>query len=509
KVLHVASPGVAERMLQEGRVQATIDHPNVVGVRDLIRVHGMPCLVMEYVDGPSLYGVLYSFSLNYDQLDAIAYDLMEGLAAAHARNLVHRDLKPQNVLLQIGADRMVSKIADFGLAKVRDGDGVGLGDFRTRSGQMMGTPSYMAPEQFNDAKTVDHRADIFALAAVLYEALTGEPPFGTDALVEIYGRSASGQFTPIEKCRPDVPPRIRDAIEGALRPKPKDRPQSVAEFRAIWQASTPVPANPWTAQNLVDMAAIRDAEHALSAEDDGSIPAPAANNPPGDGHTIGISETREIHSRKWPIMLLLGAITTVTAVLAGGLLSASLWWMYAPQRPAAVTQPTVDATREPLPPTAPIIATDRNPNPISEPTADEPTIVTPTALPAQTTTASPRPQRTRPPRVQPEPIVPIVTPTVIPDPVPQPAPTPVVIVPAPEPAVQDTNTATLVINGGVRTHLLDTAGATHSVESSLEPGDYTLWAFFDANEPTRVLRLSLTPGERRAITCSGAQRICR
>ncbi len=326
KIVHIGTPGIVERMLQEGRVQANIDHPNVVGVRDIIRVHGMPCLVMEYVDGPSLHGVLYTFRLNYDQLDVIAYDLMSGLAAAHARNLVHRDLKPQNVLLQINADRVVAKIVDFGLAKVRDGDGEGLGHFRTQSGQMMGTPSYMAPEQFNDAKTVDHRADIFALAAVLFEALTGEPPFGTDALTEIYGRAATGKFTPIEHTRPDLPPRIRQALEAGLRPKPEDRPQSVAEFRALWQGTAPVPTNPWTARDLAEMAAIRDAEHALSAEDDGTILPPDSSLPERpDPSAKPLS-----NSTNWTLFLGLVAITALVAILAGSGVGAAMWWLNTP-----------------------------------------------------------------------------------------------------------------------------------------------------------------------------------
>lgn len=494
KVLHVASPGVAERMLQEGRVQATIDHPNVVGVRDVIRVHGMPCLVMEYVDGPSLNGVLYTFSLSYAQLDAIAYDLMEGLAAAHAHNLVHRDLKPHNVLLQVTSDRIVTKIADFGLAKVRDGEASGLGHFRTRSGQMMGTPSYMAPEQFNDAKTVDHRADIFALSAVLYEALTGEPPFGTDALVDIYARSAAGKFTPIEKSRPDVPKRIQRAIEAGLQPKAEDRPQTVGELRSLWQGNEPAPTNPWSARDIAEMAAIRDAEHALSSEDDGSIHPPQTTQaPPSAGLTTDVSQVTPVPADNHRMILTFAVITALAAILAGTGLGASIWWLYSPQPDAPAVADVGDSD--------PVVLAAPAPQEEPEPAQPEPAAV---SAPVPT---GPSPSPSPAPAPQPEPVAPVVT--AVPVPVAAPRPEPVVTAPSPQPAVTDANSATVVVNGGVRTHLLDSSGTTYAVGSGVQPGDYTLWAFFDAVEPTRVLRLSLTPGERRTITCSGAQKICR
>src|SRR6185503_1162153 len=155
KVLRVVFDSLRQRTEREGRIQARVRHPNVVPVTDIISIHDVPALVMDFVDGPTLEDWLTSGERPLDQLDAIARGILEGVAFAHEAGLVHRDLKPSNVILARDGIRLVPRIVDFGLAKAID---IEL-DNATRSGAMMGTLEYMAPEQIVDSKNVDGRAD--------------------------------------------------------------------------------------------------------------------------------------------------------------------------------------------------------------------------------------------------------------------------------------------------------------------------------------------------------------
>lgn len=215
KVLTIASAGIKDRLLQEGRVQASLRHPNVVAVTDVLDVGGSPGLVMEYIEGPSLDRWLESNRPGLEQAEAIFRAIVSGVDAAHRQGLVHRDLKPANVLLApTGQGHFVPKVADFGLAKALvDEDG---GMKRTRSGVTMGTPQYMAPEQIRDAKNVDARADIFSLGCILYELVSGRPPFDGPDILSIFNAVASGTYTPPSIAVADLPKRFNDAIVGCL-----------------------------------------------------------------------------------------------------------------------------------------------------------------------------------------------------------------------------------------------------------------------------------------------------
>ncbi|MCA9492628.1 MAG: serine/threonine protein kinase, partial [Myxococcales bacterium] len=146
KVLTVGGPSLARRLQQEGRVQATLQHPNIVAVTDMVSVDGQPGLVMEFVRGPSLEALLGKRRPTLEQIDVLAVGVMDGVAAAHALGLIHRDLKPANVMVAVTSMTLVPKVADFGLVKLVAGDDAGVLS-KTRSGMAMGTPAYMAPEQ--------------------------------------------------------------------------------------------------------------------------------------------------------------------------------------------------------------------------------------------------------------------------------------------------------------------------------------------------------------------------
>jgi len=232
KVLKLPTAAIQDRLLQEGRVQAQLRHPNIVSVTDVVDVQGSPGLVMEFVPGSPLDHFLKGRELNIEQADDLARGIIEGVAVAHQMGLIHRDLKPGNIMLDAGPGGLVPKITDFGLAKLLDSGGGG--HLETRSGMSMGTPAYMAPEQIESAKDVDARADVFSLGAILYELVTGERPFRGSSTLEVLNAVAAGKRTPVEELVPDLPDRMRIAIDGALEVDPKERIADCDSLLNVW-----------------------------------------------------------------------------------------------------------------------------------------------------------------------------------------------------------------------------------------------------------------------------------
>ncbi|MBT3219101.1 MAG: serine/threonine protein kinase [Proteobacteria bacterium] len=242
KVLAVPSTRVRGRLLREGRVQAQLRHPNVASVIDVLEVDGNPSLLMEYVNGPSLKLLLAKAELNIDQIDDLARGILTGVAAAHSRGLVHRDIKPGNVLLSIEPQRLVAKITDFGLAKVLNEKQSGM---QTRTGIAMGTPAYMAPEQIRDSSRINACADVFSLGALLFRLATGETAFVGKDTFEVFVAIAEGRYEDPAKLKPELPHRMVDCIKMALQLEPAARPQTAGELLTLWEDSTPAPTEPW------------------------------------------------------------------------------------------------------------------------------------------------------------------------------------------------------------------------------------------------------------------------
>lgn len=232
KVLHVPGFSVQDRLMQEGRAQASLRHPNIVAVTDVVDVGGLPGLILEYIDGPNLAELIEQHSLTLAQIDAIARGIIAGVAAAHDAKIVHRDLKPENVLLQRAGKDFVPKVADFGLVKALD---TSPGDFRlTRTGVAMGTAPYMAPEQCRDASRVDHRADIFSLGAVLYELCTGSQAFHGNGHIAIFEKTEAGDYIPPQDRVPALPAEMADAIVWALEPDVDRRAPDASALLSRW-----------------------------------------------------------------------------------------------------------------------------------------------------------------------------------------------------------------------------------------------------------------------------------
>jgi len=204
------------RFMREARSMAKLDHPNIVKVYAVDSYKGIYFVAIEYIDGKSVQDWLNQekmFSIG----DAvhIAMVCAEGMKHAHDLNMVHRDIKPDNILL---TSKGVVKVADFGLAKLVDED-VSM----TQSGTGLGTPLYMAPEQARSAKTVDQRSDIYALGATLYHMLTGTLPHkGTSALELILAKEA-GKYESARKVRPEIPEKLDLIIDKMMAKDPKHR----------------------------------------------------------------------------------------------------------------------------------------------------------------------------------------------------------------------------------------------------------------------------------------------
>jgi len=220
-----ANPELEARFEREAVAAARLHHPNVVSVYDLFQFRGAQYIATEYVDGVDLAGILtHESRIPWRIAATIALEIARGLEAIHAEGTLHRDLKPQNLLV---GRRGEVKITDFGLAL--DAGGSAL----TQPGTAVGTPPYMPPEQLRGER-VDPRADLFAFGCVLYEMLTNETPFQVpeeNAEVSLLARVESGRYPRIRAKRRDVPRALVKLVRDCLRPRTARRLSSATEAR--------------------------------------------------------------------------------------------------------------------------------------------------------------------------------------------------------------------------------------------------------------------------------------
>ncbi len=210
-----------ERFVREGRALAKLSHENIVAVHDLIEQRGDLLLVLEYVDGFSVAQLLAGGALPVDVSVMVAVATLRALEVAHRAGILHRDVKPANVMI---AKDGVVKLMDFGIAK--DAAHTQLTD----TGQSIGTPSYMAPETLHGG-TADARSDVYAVGALLYEMLTGQRLFGHATVDNIWTLVQAGQFPRVGKLAPELPSPLQLLVERALKTDPKRRPASASALR--------------------------------------------------------------------------------------------------------------------------------------------------------------------------------------------------------------------------------------------------------------------------------------
>ena len=224
KVMHREisdQPDQIERFRREARAVAQLSHPNLVGVIDAGEDGGHPYIVFEFVPGQTLKErISASGRLPLDEATAYAIEIGRGLACAHANRLIHRDVKPQNVLIDAEGR---AKITDFGIARSLESSGL------TATGRVLGTTDYVSPEQAM-GQEVDARTDVYSLGVVLYEMLTGDVPFHAETQVGVAMKHVNEGVPDVQLLRPDASAALAHAVERATSKDPADRYQDMNEF---------------------------------------------------------------------------------------------------------------------------------------------------------------------------------------------------------------------------------------------------------------------------------------
>jgi eukaryotic-like serine/threonine-protein kinase len=210
-----------ERFRREARAAARLSHPNLVGVIDAGEDDGRPYIVFEYIEGRTLKRRLQEEGrLPVDEAVAYAIEIGRGLTAAHARKLVHRDVKPQNVLIDPDGR---AKVTDFGIARSLEQAGM------TATGRVLGTTDYVSPEQAM-GEDVDERSDVYSLGVVLYEMLTGDVPFRAETQVGVAMKHVNEPMPDVQAKRPEVSAAVASVVDRATTKDPRDRYGTVAEM---------------------------------------------------------------------------------------------------------------------------------------------------------------------------------------------------------------------------------------------------------------------------------------
>ncbi len=234
----------ALRFTREARTLAKLNHPNIVSVYEFGNVEDTYYFLMEFVEGSTLRDVVKAGQLSPEQALAIVPHLCDALQYAHDKGIVHRDIKPENILIAVDG---VVKIADFGLSRILGNES--QQEMLTGTHQIMGTPRYMAPEQFEGSRGVDHRADIYSLGVVFYEMLTGELPIGRFS-------------APSKKVEIDV--RLDEVVLRTLEKDPQRRYQHASQIKSDVQSITST-SNPALARTVAYVAKPLDDQQTASA----------------------------------------------------------------------------------------------------------------------------------------------------------------------------------------------------------------------------------------------------
>ncbi|MGZ5442337.1 MAG: protein kinase domain-containing protein [Thermoanaerobaculia bacterium] len=238
-----------QRFIREAQAAGILNHPSIVTVHDIGQddPSGVSFIAMEYVEGHNLKEVLnQGRTLSFEQIADIVAQVAEALDFAHAKGIVHRDVKPANIIL---VDGTRAKITDFGIAKIAS-SAANL----TTTGQFLGTPNYMAPEQVKGAP-VDGRTDIFALGICLYECLTRRKPFGGDSLTSISYKIVHEPFPPLHDINPQIPEVFEELVANCLAKDPSKRYQRARDLglalRAVARGDRPVRPEPMLAEETM------------------------------------------------------------------------------------------------------------------------------------------------------------------------------------------------------------------------------------------------------------------
>jgi eukaryotic-like serine/threonine-protein kinase len=353
---HARSESTRARFVREGEAASRIRHPNVVEIFDVAEFEGSPYLVMEFLDGEDLRGLLRRRgTLTMEAMIEVMLPVCNAVAAAHDAGVVHRDLKPENIFLSRTRDgALVPKVLDFGISRIDDG---ALSN-QTNTGALLGTPRYMSPEQSRGERGIDARSDQYALGVMLYECATGRVPVDEGALYEMLRRTIHGEFAPPRTHRPDLSPDFESVILRALALSPAERFPSV---RALAAALLPFGD---------DTAKVRHGPSLAPRFDTlpGAGDAPRAPRPDGTLGDTGVEVDTQPDARRAShlVAAALAALACIAAALAWTHLShppaaRSPSAAHAPE-PVRVTPVTPVAPRVEAPIEAPSVAVSHTPD---------------------------------------------------------------------------------------------------------------------------------------------------
>lgn len=326
KILHphlARDESFVRRFRAEAIAAARLAHPSIVSVYDTLAEDGVNAIVMELVSGTTMRADLDQHGpLALNAVLAIGTQVADALGAAHAAGLIHRDVKPANILLS-GDGRVL--VADFGIAKAAEGADL------TSDGGMVGTAKYLAPEQI-EGGPIDGRTDLYALGVVLYEALTGEPPFAADTDAGTALARLHRDPTPVRAIRPEIPAGVADVVARAMARRPEDRfPDAAALRRALLAAG----ADPTQAPAAAQAAAASAGDLLRHPPPGSSIPAGASIPPPTAGPprpvVAEVADDGPPRRRRWPLVVLVLAIGLGAAAAAPQLIPTD-----EPARPVAI-----------------------------------------------------------------------------------------------------------------------------------------------------------------------------
>lgn len=359
KLLTWRKKSLAERLILEGRIQAQLNHPNIVAVTDLVRHDGQLGLLMEYVDHQSLEEYLGSQGgLGLEGGLEMLAPILSAVAAAHDLGVTHRDLKPDNILLANSPKGLVPKVTDFGIAKVV----AELAGHSTAVGSTMGTPGYLAPEQMKDSSGIDARADIFALGAIGWELITGHRAFGDEQGNLTVLATTERTAPPLERYIGACPEHIEAALQKAMAKEPDERFEDCHSFARALFAEHPrllaeVEGNVSTTSTLALGGIRQTLEKSLTSQDPTIQPVPAPTTEAPLEEPAG--------TPPW--------IPLVALLLVGGAMMA---FAMVQMRPAGAP-PAEDVAPVALAPSPPAVAPAPPPAPVEpqvEPVVSEPTV---------------------------------------------------------------------------------------------------------------------------------------
>jgi serine/threonine protein kinase len=223
-----SDPDRLRRFLQEARAASSLNHPHILVIHDFGELDRRPFIVAEFVEGETLRERLRRGPLPVRDTLAIAVQIAGALTAAHARGIVHRDIKPENVMVR--PDGYV-KVLDFGLAKLTRPETARVDSMVTQPGTILGTPRYMSPEQARGAE-VDARTDVWSLGVMLYEMITGRPPFDGPTATDIVAAVLRSDPAPLEEYAPHAPKTLGRVVAQALAKEPRQRHASAGDLLA-------------------------------------------------------------------------------------------------------------------------------------------------------------------------------------------------------------------------------------------------------------------------------------